>query len=58
MSYEEAIEWLKGNRSNVNIFNWPSNENFVLCAQCDLATTQQAYWIVRAHKEKLVEADQ
>ena len=53
MDYKEAVEWLKGNRSMTNII--PQGSSFdtwsVRVAQADAAMVQQAYWIVKAHKE-------
>jgi len=54
MSKDEAIEWLKGNRSTTNSFSWIDNNDIVLCAKADSAMTQQAYFIVKAHKEGLI----
>ena len=57
MTYEEAICWLKGEGSMCNtIFSQMIGgaEAERITAQCDDAKTQQAYWIVRAHQEKLV----
>ena len=59
MSYEEALEWLQGKRSMVNILSSASedpNAWAVATAQADAAMTQQAYWVARAHEEGLVEA--
>ena len=58
MTYEEAIEWLAGNRSTWNSHAGLSPDgnravDFVTCAQEDAAKTQQAYWLVRAHREGL-----
>lgn len=49
MSYEEALAWLRGERSSVNWLDQP------VAQQYDAAAAQEAYWIVRAHKEGLVE---
>ena len=59
MDYNEAIEWLKGNRSTWNTFAPQATGRFdgtgeVQCAQADLAMIQQAYWIVKSHKEDLI----
>lgn len=48
MTYEDAVEWLKGKRSMCNTFEEP------VSAEVDASLTQQAYWIVKAHKEGLV----
>ncbi len=56
MTYEEAMEWLKGKRSTVN--NIPTEPHdgtwLVRVAQADAAMTQQAYWIIKAWNEDLV----
>jgi len=59
MQYDEAIEWLTGRNSTWNTFAPQATGRFdgtgeVQCAQADLAMIQQAYWIVKAHKEGLV----
>jgi len=55
MSYQEAVEWLTGKRSMTNIIPQDPFETWqVRIAEADAAMTQQAYWIVRAHKENLV----
>ena len=55
MDYEEAIEWLEGKRSVTNIIPQDPFETWqVRIAQADAAMTQQAYWVVKAHKEGLV----
>jgi len=52
MSYEEAVEWLRGQRSMTNIVpDYPQETWAVRIAQADAAMTQQAYWIVKAHDE-------
>ncbi len=58
MEYEEAIEWLKGERSTCNTYfqrGFGSSEASLMTAQADEAMTQQAYWIVKAHKEGLIQ---
>ncbi len=59
MNLEEALAWLRGERSS-----WNSMSTTVtlpgahtISAQVDAANTEQAYWIVRAHKEGLVEVN-
>lgn len=55
MTYEEALEWLQGKRSMTNCVSqdpYPTWQGRI--AEADAAMTQQAYWIVRAHKEKLI----
>ncbi len=58
MSNEEALAWLRGERSTVNYAGgespWDSQER---ATRMDAAMTEQAYWIVRAHKENLVTED-
>lgn len=52
MNYEEALEWLRGERSMINIISSSNPDMWqVLTAQADAAMTQQAYWIVKAHSE-------
>ena len=56
MDYEESLAWLKGERSMCNLFltMCDKNENAnLITAQADAAMCQQAYWVVRAHKENL-----
>lgn len=56
MNYEEAISWLKGERSLTNVVPDSPFETWqVRIAQADAAMTEQAYWIARAHKEGLIE---
>ena len=60
MDYEEAKTWLMGERSMCNtIFTTcDSTENAnVLTAQGDAAMTQQAYWVVKAHSEGLMNGE-
>jgi hypothetical protein len=54
MTPEEAKEWIKGKRSSVNMIPTEPFETWNLrIAQADAAMMEQAYWILRAHKEKL-----
>ena len=56
MTYEEALAWLHGFRSTLNYTEAPTpQESRVNAAKQDASMTEQAYWIVRAHKEGLVE---
>ena len=56
MDYKEAVEWLKGTRSMINIIPQNPLETWqVRTAEADAALTQQAYWIVKAYAENLVE---
>lgn len=52
MRLEEALAWLRGERSGTNYLPVTEDRN-VTVACYDAAMTQQAYWIVRAHKEGL-----
>ncbi len=53
MQYEEAIEWLKGNRSSWNTFAGLERSH-ERCSETDANNMQTAYWVVKAHKEGLV----
>lgn len=55
MTYEEAIEWIKGERSLTNIIPQEPFESWnVRIVQADTSMVEQAYWVLRAHKEGLV----
>lgn len=55
MSYEEALAWLRGERSMTNtIPQDPFDTWLVRIAQADAAMTQVAYWTAKAHAEGLV----
>ena len=55
MKYEEAIAWLRGERSTLNTLDqYPIETWAVRIAEADLTMIQQAYWIVKAHKEGLI----
>jgi hypothetical protein len=55
MDRQEAIEWLKGNRSTTNTIPQDPFETWqVRIAQADAAMTMQAYWVLKAFKEGLV----
>ena len=55
MTYEEALEWLRGNRSMTNIIPQDPFETWqVRIAQADAAMMQQAYYVLKAHKEDLL----
>ena len=55
MSISEAKEWLLGNRSHTNIIPADPHETWIVrTEQADAATMQQAYWVVRAHKEGIL----
>ena len=55
MDYEEAISWLKGERSVNGLPIEPVETLPVRIAQTDAAMTQQAYYIVKAYNENLIE---
>ena len=55
MTYVEALEWLRGDRSLTNIIPQDPFESWnARIAEADAAMVQQAYWIVRAHTEGLL----
>ena len=55
MDYEEAMEWLRGNRSTTNMIPQDPVETWnVRIAQADAFQTQQAYYVMKAYKENLV----
>ena len=55
MNYEEALAWLRGERSLTNSVPYDPFETWALRIQeADTAATQQAYLIVKAHKEGLL----
>ena len=54
MNIHEAKEWLLGNRSSVNTLTQDPMETWeTRIAATDAAMVQQAYWIVKAHREFL-----
>jgi len=56
MTKEEALAWVKGERSYTNMIPHDPHETWMVrIAQADAAETQRAYWVLRAHKEGLVE---
>jgi len=56
MTLEEALEWLRSKRSMCNLIPPDPRETWqVRIAQADAAMIQQAYWVVRAHKEGLLD---
>jgi len=58
VTLKEAEQWLMGNRSMTNIIPKDPFETWqVRVAQADAAMVQQAYWVMRAHREKLVESE-
>lgn len=57
MTYEEAIAWLRGERSMTNMIPTDPRESWLVrIAEADAAMTQQAYWTVKAHADGLVVA--
>ena len=54
MDKAEAIEWLEGKRSMANLIPWESDTWHARVAQADAAKTEQAYWVLRAHKDGLI----
>lgn len=56
MTYDEAVAWLKGQRSMINIIPIEPQDGtwLVRVAQADAAMTQQAYWIIKAWHENIV----
>ena len=59
MDYKQAIEWFDGKRSMTNIIpNDPYETRVVRIAEADAAMMQQAYWFLKAHKERLLQADE
>lgn len=58
MTEDEAQEWLCGERSMTNIIAHDPFETWqVRISQADAAMMEQAYWVLRAHKEGLVAKD-
>lgn len=55
MSAEEAKEWLEGKRSMCNTFVGTDPDiRTVQIVQADAAMMEQAYWVLKAHKEGLI----
>jgi len=55
MDIEEAQEWLKGLRSMCDSLSSPDPNLWqVQTAQIDAAMMEQAYWVLKAHKEELI----
>lgn len=55
MNNEEAQQWLKGNRSMINIIPINPLETWnIRIAEADAAMVQQAYWIAKAHREEII----
>lgn len=52
MTYDEALAWLRGQRSMTNIVPQPPIETWLVrIAEADAAQTQQAYWTIKAYTE-------
>ena len=52
MTYDEAIEWMKGNRSTVNNVTCDPMETwYERIARADAAYMEQAYWRIRMRRE-------
>jgi hypothetical protein len=55
MTREEAIEWIEGTRSMTNMVpQEPFSTWQERIAAADAAMMEQAYWVLKAHKEQLV----
>jgi hypothetical protein len=55
MTEKEAIEWINGDRSMTNMIPQHPFETWqIRIAQGDAAMIQQAYWVLRAIRERLV----
>lgn len=55
MNYEDAQEWLQGKRSWANTVPQDPFETWTQrIAEADAKAAEQAYWVVRAHREGLV----
>lgn len=58
MTYEEALAWLRGERSICNqVPQYPIETLQERIARADAAMTEQAYWTIRAYKEGLIEKE-
>lgn len=55
MTHEQALAWLRGDRSMSNMVpQHPFETWLVRIAEGDAACAKQAYWIAKAHAEGLV----
>lgn len=55
MNKDEAMEWLAGERSMVNLVPVePLETRDIRIAQAEAAKCEQAYWVLRAMKEDLL----
>lgn len=58
MTHDEALAWLRGERSWTNIIPQHPHETWLVrITEADAAATQQAYWIARAHAEGILVDD-
>ena len=58
MYYKEAKEWLYGERSMTNIIPREPFETWeVRTAKADAAMVQQAYWVVKAYHDGLLQEE-
>jgi len=56
MDIEEAKAWLRGDRSMINIIPSDELDTWQLrIAQADAAMIQQAYYVLKAYKEELLD---
>ena len=56
MNKQEAFEWIKGTRSTTNMVPQEPRETWLVrTAQADAAMVQLAYWVLKAHHDKLME---
>lgn len=57
MTKDEALEWLNGKRDMCNLIPYPPQDDGtfnVRVEQANAAKIEQAYWVLRAHKENLI----
>ena len=55
MDKDEAIEWLEGKRSMANLIPSDQFDSWqVRIALVDAAKAEQAYWVLRAHKDGVI----
>lgn len=55
MTKQEALEWMDGYRSSRNFtLRDPFDTYELRVAQTDAAYIQQAYWVLKAHSEDLI----
>lgn len=52
MTLTEAKEWFRGKRSTCyHVTDYPLETRTARVAEADAAMLQQAYWVLKAHKE-------